>query len=49
MILLIYYPSNYEFCDPGTRLDERLARGDRDIKRLDHVESMILHVIILKI
>lgn len=25
----------YEFCGPGTRLDERLAKGDRGINRLD--------------
>lgn len=25
----------YEFCGPGTRLDERLARGDKGINKLD--------------
>lgn len=25
----------YQFCGPGTRLEERIARGDRGINRLD--------------
>ena len=29
----------YQFCGPNTRLDERLARGDEGINRLDHYSN----------
>lgn len=31
----LHLPGGYEYCGPGTRLDVRLARGDRGINPLD--------------
>ena len=31
----LHLPGGYRFCGPGTRLAERLARGDRPINALD--------------
>ena len=33
----LHLPGGYRFCGPGTRLAERLARGDRPINALDEV------------
>jgi len=31
----LHLPGNYQFCGPGTRLKERLAKGQRGINKLD--------------
>lgn len=33
----LHYPGGYQFLGPGTRLEERLARGDRGINKLDQL------------
>lgn len=37
----IHLPGGYEFCGPGTRLEKRLARGDKGINQLD--AACLLH------
>ena len=38
----------YQFYGPNTRLDERLARGDNGIDRLDRVSSLVMLITVMQ-